>query len=124
NIVSGAGRFEIRGVDRVTSELFTGLPFRPVIRLLDTRVDRDAHHTNVYLYSYIKLLKNATFTVAGSGDFFEAEDRTAKDKDQFNPKFGITWNPFPDTTLRAAAFRSLKRTLVTNQTIEPTQIAG
>ena len=47
-----------------------------------------------------------------------------KDKTQFNPKFGITWNPVPDTTLRGAAFRVLKRTLVTNQTLEPTQVAG
>jgi outer membrane receptor protein involved in Fe transport len=76
------------------------------------------------VYSYIKLLKNVTFTVGGSGDFFEAEDPTAKDKDQFNPKFGIIWNPWPDTTLRLAAFRTLKRTLVANQTIEPTQVAG
>jgi hypothetical protein len=30
----------------------------------------------------------------------------------------------PDTTIRAAAFRTLKRTLITDQTIEPTQVAG
>ncbi|MCI0554727.1 MAG: TonB-dependent receptor, partial [Anaerolineae bacterium] len=40
------------------------------------------------------------------------------------PKFGVTWNPFPDTTVRAAAFRVLKKTLVADQTIEPTQVAG
>jgi hypothetical protein len=45
-------------------------------------------------------------------------------QNQFNPKFGITWNPFPDTTVRAAVFRTLKRTLITNQTLEPTQVAG
>jgi hypothetical protein len=31
---------------------------------------------------------------------------------------------FPGTTLRAAAFRALKRSLLTDQTIEPTQVAG
>ena len=36
----------------------------------------------------------------------------------------MTWNPFPDTTLRAAVFRVLKRTLITEQTLEPTQVAG
>ncbi|HZW36825.1 MAG TPA: TonB-dependent receptor, partial [Candidatus Deferrimicrobiaceae bacterium] len=41
-----------------------------------------------------------------------------------NPKFGVTWNPVPNTTIRAAAFRVLKRTLITNQTLEPTQVAG
>jgi len=44
--------------------------------------------------------------------------------DQFNPKFGITWRPLPGTSIRAAAFRVLKRTLLTNQTLEPTQVAG
>jgi hypothetical protein len=37
---------------------------------------------------------------------------------------GFTWNPLPGTTVRAAAFRVLKRTLITNQTVEPTQVAG
>ena len=43
---------------------------------------------------------------------------------QFNPKFGLVWNPFPSTTVRAAVFRVLKRTLITDQTLEPTQVAG
>jgi hypothetical protein len=46
------------------------------------------------------------------------------DRNQFNPKFGLTWNPLPTTTLRAAVFRTLKRTLISDQTIEPTQVAG
>jgi outer membrane receptor protein involved in Fe transport len=46
------------------------------------------------------------------------------DEEQFNPKFGLTWSPFPGTTLRGAAFRSLKRSLLSDQTIEPTQVAG
>ncbi|MCK7577626.1 MAG: hypothetical protein MZV65_18675 [Chromatiales bacterium] len=36
----------------------------------------------------------------------------------------MTWNPLPGTTVRGAAFKTLKRTLVTNQTLEPTEIAG
>jgi outer membrane receptor protein involved in Fe transport len=46
------------------------------------------------------------------------------DVQQFNPKLGLTWNILPNTTLRAAVFRTLKRTLITNQTVEPTQVAG
>jgi hypothetical protein len=46
------------------------------------------------------------------------------DKDQFNPKFGLIWKALPGTTIRAAAFRVLKRTLITDQTLEPTQVAG
>jgi hypothetical protein len=37
---------------------------------------------------------------------------------------GITWNPFVDTTVRGAVLRTLKRTLITDQTLEPTQVAG
>ena len=36
----------------------------------------------------------------------------------------MTWNVLPKTTLRAAAFRTFKRTLLTDQTLEPTQVAG
>lgn len=49
---------------------------------------------------------------------------SSQSKDQFNPKFGITWEPLAGTTVRAAAFRVFKRTLLTNQTLEPTQVAG
>lgn len=48
-------------------------------------------------------------------------------KDEFNeanPKIGVMWNPTPHTTLRLAAFKVLKRSLVANQAIEPTQVAG
>jgi len=41
-----------------------------------------------------------------------------------DPKLGLIWTPGPDTTVRAAALRALKRPLVSNQTVEPTQVAG
>jgi tetratricopeptide (TPR) repeat protein len=88
----------------------------------------DIEHFNVYLYSYINVLKNVTFTLGASGDFFEQKEEGTgnrnQDENQFNPKFGVIWNPVPNTTLRGAAFRTFKRTLVTDQTIEPTQVAG
>lgn len=46
------------------------------------------------------------------------------DQQQFSPKFGIIWHPEANLTLRGAVFRTLKRPLLANQTIEPTQIAG
>ncbi len=69
-------------------------------------------------------MKDVTFTIGASGDLFNVDDTDDLDEDQFNPKFGITWNPVPATTLRGAAFRVLKRTLITDQTLEPTQVAG
>ncbi|NIS75048.1 MAG: TonB-dependent receptor, partial [Deltaproteobacteria bacterium] len=46
------------------------------------------------------------------------------EEEQFNPKFGVTWTPMANTTIRGAVFRTLKRLLITNQTLEPTQVAG
>ena len=64
-------------------------------------------------------------TLGVSGDFFHEEEGIGH-RDQANPKGGITWNPSfsPGTTFRAAGFRALKRTLVNQQTLEPTQVAG
>jgi hypothetical protein len=121
NFVSGGGYFDVDSTDRITTQIFLPPPFG------DTSLETfngDVKHTNLYLYSYINFPKNVTFTLGGSGDFFNAADPLTKDKNQFNPKFGVTWNPFPDTTLRGAVFRALKRTLITDQTLEPTQVAG
>ncbi len=79
------------------------------------------HQTNGYLYSNINYPKDITLTVGASVDFFET-DRVSGD--QFNPKAGVTWNPVPSTTLRAAVFRTFNRTLLSGQTIEPTEVAG
>jgi outer membrane receptor protein involved in Fe transport len=65
-----------------------------------------------------------TFILGASGDIVSGDAPDFEDKSQFNPKVGVLWNPFPSTTVRAAAFRVLKRTLITNQTLEPTQVAG
>ena len=123
NFVTGAGYFDIDSNDDIKLSLDFGVP--PPFVLDKFTVDRDAQHTNLYGYSYIKPWENLTLTIGASYDDFNPDDDDLeKDKDQFNPKIGISWNPFPDTTLRAAAFRVLKRTLITDQTLEPTQVAG
>jgi tetratricopeptide (TPR) repeat protein len=108
NVTSGVGNFDIHGK----------LDTNGVGQSLDLR------HSNLYAYSYISPLKNLTVTIGGSGDFTRGDSPDTKNISQFNPKFGVTWSPIPNTTLRGAAFRVLKRTLVTDQTIEPTQVAG
>jgi len=62
-------------------------------------------------------------TLGASGDIVTGAS-LVEDKHQANPKFGIMWSPFRNTTFRAAAFRALKRTLINDQTLEPTQVAG
>jgi hypothetical protein len=84
--------------------------------------DQDLQHFNAYAHADVNLLRNVTATLGLSFDSLRGDEDV--DKDQVNPKLGITWTPLPGTTLRAAAFRVLKRTLITDQTIEPTQVAG
>ena len=132
NFVSGVGYFNIDSKDNTLAELLMpGIPLPPPLRPIPPRivqnrasVDRDTQHTNVYLYSYIHLLKDVILTLGGSGDFFDTDIPRLEDQDQFNPKFGIVWNPLATTTVRGAVFRTLKRTLITDQTLEPTQVAG
>lgn len=85
--------------------------------------ESDIKHTNLYIYSKINYPKSIIWTIGGSADFFEGGivDETHLDP---NPKLGLEWTPFSGTTLRAAAFRVFKRTILSSQTIEPTQVAG
>lgn len=120
NVTSGIGHFSVNREQRTT------IAFAPPDDFLNFRetANLDAEHTNMYLYSYFNIVKNVTFTFGGSGDIFSTRSKAARAKDQFNPKFGVIWEPLHGTTLRAAAFRTFKRTLLTNQTLEPTQVAG
>jgi tetratricopeptide (TPR) repeat protein len=118
----------------------------PAILLTSTQdFDASVNHSNAYLYGYLNVLRNVTVTLGASGDFFKSDGNTtttisdplgliggdsvsttsaSRSKDRFNPKLGVTWNPMPQTTVRAAWFRTMKRALIANQTLEPTQVAG
>jgi tetratricopeptide (TPR) repeat protein len=132
DIVSGAGYFDIDSDLKLTTVIFfPSPPFPPppfgpggTSESDITRSDLGVEHTNLYLYSHINFPKNVTWTFGASGDFLDSDSQEGPDEDQFNPKFGITWTPFSGTTFRGAAFKVLKRTLLTDQTLEPTQVAG
>lgn len=113
SIISGAGHLdsEYEDTERIT---FLSVPTTTV-------TDFDNRHTNFYIYSQIAFPESVTWSVGGSADYFEGR---ISERDQWNSKFGLTWDILPNTTFRAAIFRTLKRTLTTNQTIEPTQVAG
>jgi outer membrane receptor protein involved in Fe transport len=113
----------------INDEIFDTFFSPPLLADSFTEIsETDVDHFNLFLYSHIKPLPNLVLTVGASGDFFDSGSKDGgtqeQEKDQFNPKFGITWNPFPATTLRGAVFRTLTRTLITEQTLEPTQVAG
>ncbi|MGH9892362.1 MAG: TonB-dependent receptor domain-containing protein, partial [bacterium] len=117
NVQTGAGYF---GVDR-REHLTLGFPGPDPIEIRSV-TGLDLQHFNAYAYAYVNPLKNVTATLGLSFDSLSGDGDV--DKEQVNPKLGITWTPLAGTTLRAAAFRALKRTLITDQTLEPTQVAG
>ncbi len=87
-------------------------------------------HYNAYGYGYFKILPNLTFIGGGSYDyqqgspFFVQGQGSTNENNSFNPKFGVLFQPNPNTTIRLAAFKSFTRPLANAQTIEPTQVAG
>jgi tetratricopeptide (TPR) repeat protein len=126
NLTAGGGYFDLDSrleqLIRIGFPILPGPPDSPPTLDIPGTTDLSTKHGNVYIYSYLNLLKNVTFTAGVSYDNVRTGD--LGDKDLFNPKFGVIWNPFPGTTVRAAVFRVLKRTLISQQTLEPTQVAG
>jgi hypothetical protein len=89
NIVAGAGHFYIKQKDIDYTELFLP-PFGASTVITRSHIN----HTNLYLYSQINYPKNLTLTIGGSADFVNDAKGTLLDRNQFNPKFGVTYNPF------------------------------
>ncbi len=78
-------------------------------------------HGNLHAYSTWGLNTDLMLTLGASVDSYHSD---IFDKDQFNPKLGITWNISQAATLRLAGMRTFKRSLASNQTLEPIQVAG
>jgi Flp pilus assembly protein TadD len=138
-VVGGAGYFDIGTTESLALDI-TSLGFTNV-----NANDKTDKHTNLYAYSYIALPSRLTLTLGVSGDLFDETGTSTTNtlfpgvpagepspapavvlgkRNQANPKAGITWALKSGTTLRAAYFKTLTRTLVTDQTLEPTQVAG
>jgi len=101
--------------DRTVTEREDGLVTR-------SRRVAGAQHAGVYDYVQFYAPRNVAWTTGLSLDIVQGGP--LEDRIQANPKFGVVWTPPTGTTIRAAALRTLKRELVSNQTLEPTQVAG
>ncbi len=124
SVTSGVGFFDINAQNNQQVGVELNVP--PFIRFPPSfsTQDLDTRHVNAYVYSYLHPFENVVVTVAGSGDFIESDYELTGTQNHLNPKLGVTWEPRPGTVLRAAGFRTFKRTLITDQTLEPTQVAG
>jgi len=65
--------------------------------------------------------KEVTWTLGLGYDSYNDE---SIDVNEVNPKFGVQWHVTDAVRLRAAAMRTVKRALVVNQTLGPTEVAG
>jgi Flp pilus assembly protein TadD len=86
---------------------------------------------NVYLYSNWKLPQRLTGTLGVSYDSYDEQplsngpyaiDKTYRQR--INPKLGLQWELYNNFRVRGVYVHTLKRQLVVDQTIEPTQVAG
>jgi tetratricopeptide (TPR) repeat protein len=109
NVVGGGGYVDLRGTSRTTWGD-------------TTETEELTREANGYIYAYAHPARSLVVTLGASAE--RIRSKTDGDRDQFSPKLGITWSPFAGTTVRTAALRALKRTLINEQTLEPTQVSG
>lgn len=118
NLILGGSTFDR---ERTDSESWFGEPL--------IYYPSELTHRKAYLYTTTTPLGSAAGPAITLGVSHEDyDDKDLIDQQQTLPKLGLVWD-FPlnsgvTTTLRAAYFETLKRALLSNQTLEPTSIAG
>ncbi|HEY9194198.1 MAG TPA: TonB-dependent receptor, partial [Methyloversatilis sp.] len=88
---------------------------------VNTREKFPTRHPRAYTYVNIRSGSTAVWTLGASYDHFEQDSFS---ENRVNPKLGVQWDITPAVRLRAAGFHVIKPALVSNRTLEPTQIAG
>ncbi|MGH8612876.1 MAG: TonB-dependent receptor domain-containing protein, partial [Gammaproteobacteria bacterium] len=90
--------------------------------------DSDETHLNAYLYGTVRLLHNLHLTTGVAVNAIDRDSEQTATLDRkgtyVSPKVGAMWEPFASTRFRAGWFRAVARPSASNQTIEPTHVAG
>jgi tetratricopeptide (TPR) repeat protein len=124
NFVLGGGVYNIdrqsRTVDEISPEPCREFAI-PGCRLDSGPKKSTIDQSNVYSYANITFPNNFTWTLGLGYDSFDNESVVIH---KVNPKFGLQWDINVDIRFRAAYLETLKRQLVVEQTVEPTQVAG
>lgn len=120
DVIAGAG--QVRQHDDVRSVVVNQIgalpPFPPVRGAFTT----NARHNNGYFYGLWRGPGAATITTALAYDDYTDDIRF--NQSEYSPKLGLVVPINGSTTVRVAAFKSVKRLIASNQTLEPTQVAG
>jgi tetratricopeptide (TPR) repeat protein len=125
--------FEVQGIQRLDRwALTTGLrhtehdqdevatvslpiPFPPFVFTSTEIAAFDTDFSSAYVYA-TRAVGAVTFTLGVSADFL---DGRAVEEDEINPKLGVIWEPRPDTTVRASAFRTIQPPTFSRYAIQP-----
>jgi Flp pilus assembly protein TadD len=118
NLIAGAGSYDIDVKQRSVTDFS---PFPCLLESCKSRTRFSRERDNAYVYTHFRYPDRLLWTVGLSYDAF-AEGQY--DTDELHPKFGLQWNINDMAQLRLAAFQALKSSLVVEQTLEPTEIAG
>ncbi len=78
------------------------------------------NHDIAYVYTQTQLSESLQANLSGSYTQLETRGLSIS---KFNPKFGLQWIPTPSSQFRLAYFETVKRPLLVQQVIEPTQIS-
>lgn len=127
NLVAGVGRYKVDysgGTNLDWTSVFSfscppSPPFPPVPCTLPAQPDSE--HDAAYVYTNISYPGNLTWTLGLGYDSVELYN---DDKTGYSPKLGVQWDFIPLARLRLAYFETVKRSLLVEQSIEPTQVAG
>lgn len=120
DVIAGGGLVRHRDSTR-TVEVVTFDPFPP-LPPTETSIRARSRHGNGYAYGLWRAPAGSIVTTGLAVDDFHDEVRFSQRR--YSPKIGVVVPIATGTTVRAAAFRSVKRLVATNQTLEPTQVAG
>ncbi|NOT69501.1 MAG: TonB-dependent receptor [Methylophilaceae bacterium] len=123
-------RLEIKATEICEENPFPGffcIPFPEAIQ--DSPPDRVAEKIWVntfYIYNTINLPSDFHWTMGLSYEAYEQtpEGKPTNSRQRVNPKLGVQWFATDWLRLRAAYIGTVKRELIADQTIEPTQVAG
>ncbi len=82
----------------------------------------NSDHSTLYGYGYIPILPTITLTAGLNYNNFD-NGRIEFDN-ELSPKVGLLWNPLQSTSLRVAWINGVTRNMISEQTVEPTQVSG
>jgi tetratricopeptide (TPR) repeat protein len=120
SVITGVGIYEIDGNRQTDINLDD-----PSHRLLLTGNENlTSSWHEAHLYSDISFPDNLTWTIGASYIDFEDGQDGLTELTELNPKFGLQWRLADAIRLRLAAMKTVKRSLIFNQSLEPSQVSG